>query len=52
MQGVQAIYVDANLYQAHPVMWKLIQSEIGSRLKRIYQEGDGNIQILQLQVKP
>ena len=52
VQGVRAIYVDANLYQAHPTMWKLIQSEIGARLNRIYQEGDGNIQILQLQDKP
>ena len=45
-QGVTAIYVDHDLYRVVPVIWNLIEPQIGTRLERVFEVDRGNYQIL------
>jgi len=45
-QGIEAIYVDHDLYKVLPGIWKLIEPEIGLSLERVFQVDQGNYQVL------
>jgi hypothetical protein len=45
-QGVEGIYVDSSLYRTLPVIWNLIEPQIGVGLERIFEVDRGNYQIL------
>jgi hypothetical protein len=45
-QGVDAVYVDHNLYNVLPVLWDLIEPQIGVGLERVFEVERGNYQIL------
>jgi hypothetical protein len=45
-QGVDAIYVDHDLYNVLPVLWTLIEPQVGEGLERVFETDRGNYQIL------
>jgi hypothetical protein len=45
-QGVEAIYVDNELYNGLPGIWKFIEPLIGKNYERVFQVEQGNYQIL------
>jgi hypothetical protein len=45
-QGVDAIYVDHGLYNGLPVLWNLIEPQIGVGLERVLEVDRGNYQVL------
>jgi hypothetical protein len=45
-QGIEAIYVDHNLYNVLPSIWELIEPQIGISLERIFETERGNYQVL------
>ncbi|OGO17519.1 MAG: hypothetical protein A2Z14_00930 [Chloroflexi bacterium RBG_16_48_8] len=45
-QGIEAIYVDHDLYIVLPVLWNLIEPQIGNGLERVFEVDRGNYQIL------
>jgi len=45
-QGVEAIYVDHDLYNGLPGIWKLIEPQIDENYERVFQVEQGNYQIL------
>ncbi len=45
-QGVEGIYVDHGLYNGLPVLWNLIEPQIGLGLERVFEVDRGNYQIL------
>jgi hypothetical protein len=45
-QGVDALYVDYDLYNGLPVLWDLIEPQIGVGLERVFEVERGNYQIL------
>lgn len=45
-QGIEAIYVDHGLYNVLPVLWDLIEPQIGDGLERVFEVDRGNYQIL------
>jgi len=47
-QGIEAIYVDHDLYNVLPGIWKLIEPQIGISLVRVFEVERGNYQVLQI----
>jgi hypothetical protein len=45
-QGIEAIYVDHDLYNVLPGIWKLIEPQIGISLERVFEAERGNFQVL------
>jgi len=45
-QGIAAIYVDHDLYNVIPGIWKLIEPQIGVSLERAFEVERGNYQVL------
>jgi hypothetical protein len=45
-QGIDAIYVDHDLYNVLPGIWKLIEPQIGITLERAFEVERGNYQVL------
>ena len=45
-QQVQAVFVDQTLSSNNPKLWKLLESQVGIGLERIFSADQGDIQIL------
>ena len=45
-QGVEAIYVDHQLYNTNPAIWSLITPHIGDEIERAFTADNGDIQVL------
>lgn len=45
-EGLEAVYAEKNLKTFEPAVWKLIQNQIGKKLKVGFQTEDGNYQVL------
>ena len=45
-QNIEAVYVDHNLYNQNPLVWSLIELQIGQGLERVFLGDEGDILIL------
>ena len=45
-QNIRAVFIDPAIYQDNPVIWDLLQTELGVGLERVFSAGNGDIQIL------
>ncbi len=45
-QNIEAIYVDHDLYKVLPIVWDLIEPQIGVGLERVFEVEQGNYQVL------
>lgn len=51
-QGAEAVYVDHQLYNVNPAIWRLIKPEIGGRLERVFLADEGDVQVLLIKTSP